>query len=232
MPWNQSGNSLIKSSVDLMGLAASGAVAGLFVATVVETGGGWVQGCLTVIAQFICTTASFSLEGRPRMAGPGVSAMYQYDFTLWGWAPGQSGCQVMGPRRSPYRGIWDPLYVVSLVLTWSRPVGRPAGLIWSGYRHRNTQRGNMLPPAPVSTLMPEWSCSLSAGTYRQLDGGVCLIALWCMDISDHDFFRMSVFRLFCWVWCGVGLFRLEGCGPLWHPWCLSCSSTLGSGCGS
>ena len=40
MPWNQSGNSLIKSSVDLMGLAASGAVAGLVVATVVETGGG------------------------------------------------------------------------------------------------------------------------------------------------------------------------------------------------
>ena len=26
----------------------------------------------------------FSLEGRPRMARPGVSAMYQYDFTLWG----------------------------------------------------------------------------------------------------------------------------------------------------
>ena len=40
MPWNQSRNSLIKSSVDLMGLAASGAVAGLVVATVVETGGG------------------------------------------------------------------------------------------------------------------------------------------------------------------------------------------------
>ena len=40
MPWNQSGNSLIKSSVDLMGLAAAGAVAGLFVAAVVETGGG------------------------------------------------------------------------------------------------------------------------------------------------------------------------------------------------
>ena len=40
MPWNRSGNSLIKSLVDLMGLAASGAVAGLFVATVVETGGG------------------------------------------------------------------------------------------------------------------------------------------------------------------------------------------------
>ena len=81
------------------------------------------------------------------MAGPGVSAMYQYDFTLWGWAPGQFGCQVMGPWSAPYRGIWDPLYSVSLVLMWSRPVGRPAGLIWSGYRCRNTWRGNTLPPA-------------------------------------------------------------------------------------
>ena len=86
-------------------------------------------GCLMVMAQFIFTTASFLLEGRPRMAGPGVSTMYQYDFTLWGQTPGQSGCQVMGPWSAPYRGIWDPLYAVSLVLMWSRPVGRPAGLI-------------------------------------------------------------------------------------------------------
>ena len=54
-----------------MGLAASGTVAGLFVAAVVETGEGCVLGCLTVMAQFIFTTASFSLEGRPRMVGPG-----------------------------------------------------------------------------------------------------------------------------------------------------------------
>ena len=84
MPLNQSGNSFIKSSVDLMGLATSGAVVGLVVAIVVETGAGCVPGCLTVMAQFIFTTARFSLEGRPRMAGPGVSAMYQYEFTLWG----------------------------------------------------------------------------------------------------------------------------------------------------
>ena len=109
MPWNQSGNSLIKSSVDLMDLAASGAVAGLVVAAVVETGAGCVLGCLTVTAQFIFITASFSLEGRPRMVGTGVSATYQYDFTLWGQKPGQSGCQVMGFRSAPYRGIWDLL---------------------------------------------------------------------------------------------------------------------------
>ena len=65
-----------------MGLAASGDVADLFVAAVVETGGGCVQDCLMVMAQFIFTTASFSLEGRPRMVGPRVSTMYQYDFTL------------------------------------------------------------------------------------------------------------------------------------------------------
>ena len=76
MPLNQSG----KSSVDLMGLAASGAVAGLVVATLVEAGAGCVPGCLTVMAQFIFMTASFSLEGRPRIAGPGVSATYQYDY--------------------------------------------------------------------------------------------------------------------------------------------------------
>ena len=109
MPVNQSGKSLIKSSVDLMDLAASGAVAGLVVAPVVDTGAGHVLGHLIVMAQFIFTTASISLEGRPRMAGPGVSTMYQYEFTLWGQAPGWPGCQVMGPWSAPYRGIWGPL---------------------------------------------------------------------------------------------------------------------------
>ena len=92
-----------------MDLAASGAVAGLVVAAVVETGAGCVPGHLTMLAQFIFMTASFSLEGRPSMVGPGVSAMYQYEFTLWGQVPEQSGCQVMGPWSAPYRGLWDPL---------------------------------------------------------------------------------------------------------------------------
>ena len=65
-----------------MDLAASEAVAGLVAATVVETGAGSVAGNLTMMTQFIFMTASFSLEGRPRMAGPGVSSMYQYEFTL------------------------------------------------------------------------------------------------------------------------------------------------------
>ena len=61
MPVNQSGNSSIKSSVDLMDLAAVGTVAGL-VTVAVETGagcGGFVPGHMTVMAQFIFATASF-----------------------------------------------------------------------------------------------------------------------------------------------------------------------------
>ena len=61
-----------------MDLAASGTVAGLVVAAVVETGaglGGFVLGCMTVMAQFILMTASLLHEGRLRMAGLGVSVM-------------------------------------------------------------------------------------------------------------------------------------------------------------
>ena len=42
-----------------------------------ETGagcGGFVPGHVVVMSQFIFMTASISLEGRPRMVGPGVSA--------------------------------------------------------------------------------------------------------------------------------------------------------------
>ena len=85
MPMNQSGNSCIKSTVDLMDLADVGTVAGIFVATV-ETGaglGGFVLGHMTVMAQFIFTTASLLHEGRSRMAGLVVSVTYQYEFTRW-----------------------------------------------------------------------------------------------------------------------------------------------------
>ena len=95
-----------------MDLAAAWTVAGLPVVVVVEAGtglGGFVPGHMTVMVQFIFTTASHLHEGRTRMAGPGVSVMYQYEFTWWGWAPGQPGHQVMGPQNAPYRGILDPL---------------------------------------------------------------------------------------------------------------------------
>ena len=109
IPVNQSGNSFIKSSVVLKGLAAVfvGAGAGL---------GVLVSGWATVMTQFIFITSSLLHEGRPRMAGMWVCVTYQYMFMVWGQTLGQSGCQVMGPQSVPYRGIWDLLYVVSLVL--------------------------------------------------------------------------------------------------------------------
>ena len=87
-----------------MDLAAAGTVAGLTAVTVMEKGAGhcgFAPGHMTVNAQFIFMTANFSLEGRPRMAGPGVSATYQYEFTQCGRAPGQPGCQVMRPWNAP-----------------------------------------------------------------------------------------------------------------------------------
>ena len=112
IPVNQLGNSLIKSSVDLMDLAAVWTVAGLAVVALVEAGaglGGFVPGCMTVTTQFIFRIVSLSHDGKPRMAGLGVSAMYQYELILQGQMSGPPGCQTMGPWSVPYRGIWHPL---------------------------------------------------------------------------------------------------------------------------
>ena len=68
-----------------MGLASVGTVAGLAVIAVVETGAGlegFLLGCMTVTAQFIFMIASLLHDGRPRIAGLGVSAMYQYELIL------------------------------------------------------------------------------------------------------------------------------------------------------
>ena len=60
----------LAAAVAAVGLAtvAVGAGAGL---------GGFVLGWITVMAQFILTITNLLCNGRPRMAGPGVSAMYQ-----------------------------------------------------------------------------------------------------------------------------------------------------------
>ena len=87
MPMNQCGNSSIKSSVDLMDLAAVWTVGGLVAAAVVEAGVGFgvfVLGHMTMMAQFIFMMASLTHEGRPMMAGLGMSATYQYKLTQWG----------------------------------------------------------------------------------------------------------------------------------------------------
>ena len=78
---NLSGNSFIKSSVDLMDLATVWTVASLAIVAAVGAGAGlgvFVLGHMTVMAQFIFTTNSLLHEGRPRMAGLGVSVTYQY----------------------------------------------------------------------------------------------------------------------------------------------------------
>ena len=112
IPVNLSWNSLVKSSVDLMHLDSDVLAAGGFAALAAWVGvvpvrllSGWVV--LTV--QFTWTTANFSHAGRPMTAVPGMSAMYQYEWIMHGWAPGVFGCQRMGPQRIPYRGIRDPL---------------------------------------------------------------------------------------------------------------------------
>ena len=69
----------------MMDLAAVGTVAGLTFVSVVKAGaglGGFVPGCMTVTTQFIFMITNLSHDGRPRMAGPGVSAMYQYELIL------------------------------------------------------------------------------------------------------------------------------------------------------
>ena len=112
IPVNLSGNSLIKSLVDLMHLNFDVLAAGGFAALAAWVGvvpvrllSGWV----VLTAQFTWTTANFSHAGRPKRAGPGVSVMYQYEWIMCGWAQEVLGCQRMGPWRIPYREIGDPL---------------------------------------------------------------------------------------------------------------------------
>ena len=69
---NGSGNSLIKSSVGLAAVGLTAAAVGVGAGF-----GGFVLGWITVTAQFILTTSNLLHDGRPRMAGPGVSATYQ-----------------------------------------------------------------------------------------------------------------------------------------------------------
>ena len=109
---NLSGNSLIKSLVDLMHLDFGVLAVGGFATLAVWVGAvpvilllGWV----VMTAQFTWTTANLLHVGRCKRAGPGVSATYQYEWSMCGWAPGVLGCQKMGPQRIVYRGIRDPL---------------------------------------------------------------------------------------------------------------------------
>ena len=57
-----------------------------------------LSGWEVLTAQFTWTTANFSHAGRPKRAGPGVSAMYQYEWIMHGWALGCLVAQRMGHR--------------------------------------------------------------------------------------------------------------------------------------
>ena len=102
IPVNLSGNFLIKSWVDWMHLGFDVLAVGGFAvlaawvcAVPVRLLLDWV----VLTAQFTWTTANFPHAGRPKRAGPGVPAMYQYEWIMCGWAPGVFGCQRMGPQR-------------------------------------------------------------------------------------------------------------------------------------
>ena len=79
MPWKLSGNSLLRSSVDLIEVVflgvgvAGGAGAGL---------SSWEVFWITLMAQLILMTSNHSHNGIPRMAGLRVSAMYQQGL-IW-----------------------------------------------------------------------------------------------------------------------------------------------------
>ena len=59
---------------------------------------------------------------------------------------------MIGPWSDPKRGIWVPLYVVSLVLLSLRPVGWPVLSMWLGWRCLKRGSGRTFLLAPVSTL--------------------------------------------------------------------------------
>ena len=76
MPWNLSGNFLMRFSANLIGAVSLG-VGGAGVGP-----GRQEASWMTLTAQFILTTSNLSHDGSPRMAGPGVSATYQQEF-IW-----------------------------------------------------------------------------------------------------------------------------------------------------
>ena len=87
MPWNLSGNFLMRSSVDLIGTVFLG-VAGARVGP-----GRWEVSWITLAAQFILTTFNLPHDRNPQMAGPGVYATYQQEFTWCGCALGNQAAR-------------------------------------------------------------------------------------------------------------------------------------------
>ena len=95
-----------------MNLAAAATVAGLTFIVVVKAGAGlgvFVPGCITVTTQFIFMIASLLHDGRPRMAGPGVSAIYQWELILWVRCQGYLAARQWG-HRVCHIGVYEICY--------------------------------------------------------------------------------------------------------------------------
>ena len=93
MPWNLSGNFLMRSSVDLIGTVFLG-VGGTGVGP-----GRWEVSWVTMTAQFILTTSNLLPDGSPRMTGPGMSATYKQEFIWWGCARAGTRLPDNGPMK-------------------------------------------------------------------------------------------------------------------------------------
>ena len=176
MPVNCSGNSFIKSLVDLMDLAAVGTVMGLTFVGMVEAGAGlwgFVQGCMTVTTQFIfmiATNMNWSWE---------FECQGQLAARHWG-----HGVQHIGLCGIHYRWwAW----------CWCDP-GQWAG--WLGWSSLGwdikTHGGQHITSISGVNLDMEWGCSFIADAYRQYYHGVCFIAPWGTDVVYHYLFRRGV----------------------------------------
>ena len=145
---------------------------------------------VSLTAQFSWTIPSFDEEGRPSMAGPGLSATYHLVwrcFECW-WL---LGVHSMAVPRTQNCGIFDPLYAVSLVSQGQSPGGLPSVVIWLRNNLAKIWSGITLPPAPVLILhqrLPLWFGPIPAGIVKVAQASVSasmLIAVVFTWLSPH-----------------------------------------------
>ena len=132
---------------------------------------GLVPGCMTVTAQFIFMIASLSHDRRPRMAGLGVSATYNMNWSCKGWTPDHLAARQWG-HGVHHIGVYGICYRW-WVWCWHDP-GQWAGQLgWSGLggdvkKHRGAACYLQLQCQPWTG----WGCSFTG----------CLQAVlpWCV----------------------------------------------------
>ena len=129
---------------------------------------GWESGScllLSLTAQISWIIPRFDEEGRPSMAGPGLSATNHLVWRCFEhWWP--LAVHSMAVSKAPNCGMFDLLYAISLVLQGQSPVGLPSVVICLGNNLAKTWSGITLPLAPVLTLhwrLPHWFGPISGG---------------------------------------------------------------------